>query len=57
MSATPPDIAGSVSQQQWAKSTDWELHREKITQLYRDQGMHLNEVIAVMARDHSFYAK
>ncbi len=47
---TPPE-------RHWAKSADWELHRERITQLYRDQGKHLDEVIAVMARDHSFYAK
>ena len=40
-----------------AKAGEWERHRERITELYRDQGLHLDEVIAAMAKEHAFYAK
>lgn len=49
--------SGSEPQKQWARAADWERHRETITELYRDQGLHLDEVVAIMARDHSFNAK
>ena len=49
----PSDPASS----NWAKAADWERHRATITELYRDRGMRLEEVVNTMAREHSFYAK
>jgi len=40
-----------------AKAADWERHRAKITELYRDKGLHLDQVIAIMSKEHSFHAK
>ncbi|EFX05364.1 hypothetical protein CMQ_3433 [Grosmannia clavigera kw1407] len=43
-------------QWQWARSADWDMHRARITELYRDRGLHLDQVIEIMAREHGFYA-
>lgn len=45
------------SQQRWAKPSEWEAHRERITELYREQGLHLDEVMTTMAEEHEFHAK
>lgn len=57
MGTSSPDSDASSSQQQYAKAGDWEQHRDTITKLYRDQDLHLDEVISIMARDHQFFAK
>lgn len=56
MGTSSPDSDASSSQQQYAKAGDWEQHRDTITKLYRDQDLHLDEVISIMARDHQFFA-
>ncbi|KAH0544246.1 hypothetical protein GP486_008527 [Trichoglossum hirsutum] len=43
-------------QQTYATETDWELHREKITELYSEQDKPLGEVMEIMQRDHLFRA-
>ncbi|KAL1888551.1 hypothetical protein Sste5346_009507 [Sporothrix stenoceras] len=43
-------------QQDWAQINDWEMHRDRITELYRDQGLHLKQVQKIMAEQHQFYA-
>lgn len=43
-------------QQDWAQINDWEVHRDRITELYRDQGLHLKQVQKIMAEQHQFYA-
>ena len=52
-SPSPPDSAAV----KWATAADWEHHRAIITDLYRDRGMRLEEVVKKMAREHSFHAK
>jgi len=51
--ATPGDTAAPA----WARAVDWDRQRATITELYRDRGMRLEEVVATMAREHAFYAK
>ena len=58
LSASPESDASSLpSGSRYAKAAEWERHRATITELYRDRGMHLDEVISVMAREHNFHAK
>lgn len=40
----------------WAGVNDWEKHRERITELYRDQGLHLRQVQQVMMDECGFFA-
>ncbi|KAI1846666.1 hypothetical protein JX266_007239 [Neoarthrinium moseri] len=40
----------------WAQQSDWDLHRETITNLYGRQGMTLKEVKRCMESEHHFYA-
>ncbi|CAK7566506.1 MAG: hypothetical protein SEPTF4163_004453 [Sporothrix epigloea] len=47
---------GRRPQQDWAQVNDWELHREHITELYRDQGLHLRQVQAIMSERYHFHA-
>ncbi|CAK7273913.1 hypothetical protein SEPCBS119000_005902 [Sporothrix epigloea] len=47
---------GRRHQQDWAQANDWELHREHITELYRDQGLHLRQVQAIMSERYHFHA-
>lgn len=43
-------------QQDFAQINDWEMHRDRITELYRDQGLHLKQVQKIMAEEHQFFA-
>ncbi|CAK7265084.1 hypothetical protein SEPCBS57363_001407 [Sporothrix epigloea] len=56
--ASSNDIKGDGRrhQQDWAQVNDWELHREHITELYRDQGLHLRQVQAIMSDRYHFHA-
>ncbi|CAK7205302.1 hypothetical protein SEUCBS139899_008071 [Sporothrix eucalyptigena] len=47
---------GGRRQQDWAQINDWEVHRERITELYRDQGLHLKQVQEIMADQYNFHA-
>ncbi|CAK7229491.1 hypothetical protein SBRCBS47491_007265 [Sporothrix bragantina] len=47
---------GRRHQQDWAQINDWELHRERITELYRDQGLHLRQVQEIMSERYGFHA-
>ena len=49
--------AAAQQNRAWAKASDWEEYRERITDLYRNQGLHLDEVMAIMSRDYAFHAK
>jgi len=52
-SSAPPDAAAA----RWARAADWDRHRAVITELYRDRGMRLDEVVHTMGREHGFHAK
>ncbi len=52
-----PAAAAAAPAPPLARADEWERHRPRITQLYRDQGLRLDEVISAMARDHGFVAK
>jgi hypothetical protein len=52
-----PTMETSIKPQiTWAKPEDWDTHRQTITRLYADEDKSLSEVMAIMKRDHSFYA-
>lgn len=48
--ATPP------TRKQWAKPEDWERVKPLIRELYKDELKPLKEVIAIMEKEHHFFA-
>ena len=55
-----PMVAGEDglprSQARYATARDWELQRETITRLYRNENRILRDVKLVMEREHGFFA-
>jgi len=51
----PPPAAQSP-QQRWAMPSEWDAVRATVTRLYKDENRKLEEVMAIMQRDHNFYA-
>lgn len=49
-------MASPPTRKQWAKVEDWERVRPFIKELYKDELKPLKEVIAVLERDHHFFA-
>ena len=48
--------AANMSATSWANSNEWDKHRDLITRLYRDQGLHLKKVQSYMAKEFNFHA-
>ncbi|ETS75963.1 hypothetical protein PFICI_12907 [Pestalotiopsis fici W106-1] len=47
---------GGAPGRRWATLEDWELHKERITALYWDQGKTLREVSEIMEKEHHLHA-
>lgn len=50
------DASGAPSIKKWASPASWDRWRARITQLYTTEGKTLNEVMAIMAKEHGHHA-